>query len=250
VAALAGLLLAACAAHPPAPPVADLPRLRGFLYDEPAPPFQLRGTVQITYRGQLESGELLLRSGPGDAHVLQLRARMTGSLALELRFDDLYLLVLDYVHETYFRGFNDPETRLDQFSTDLNPEEFRMAVTGRVPRRVFEEGGGVYNGAGEAAFSVGLERYVFTLDAQGLPQRWVKLSGGQEALRVEYRGTVEVPSASGPPVRLPERVRVYVGEARPRLVLGVREYLPAAVTPLTAADLQLPADLRERFRPQ
>ncbi len=242
----AALLIAACTAAPPvAPP--DFTRLRDFLVDDGLPALEARGVVSFSYRDKSEAGELFLRTGPGADTLIQLHARVTGSLALEVRFDDLRLLVLDYVNRTYYQGDNLSETRQELFSIDLTPEEFRTVVTGRVERRRFEQGHGTLLGPHEASYEIGEERYIFTLGEDGLPLSWVKQHRHVMQVRVEYRGYLDVPSSSGPPVRLPERVRVYVQESKPRLVLGLREFaLPGNPPPLT---FTLPTEAAD-FRPE
>lgn len=122
-----------------------------------------------------------------------------------------------------------------------------MAVTGRVPRRDFEQGRGTLLGPHQAAYRNGNARYIFTLGDDGLPTAWVKQFNGEMQYRVEYRGYTELPADGGPPVRLPERVRVYVAEGKPAIVLGLRELaMPRTVPELT---FTLPLEAAD-FRPE
>lgn len=211
----------------------DFGAYRTFLIEDSPPALQAAGAVSLSYKGQTESGELFLRTAHGGT-LIQLKARVTGALAIEVRFDQRRLLVLDYVNKTYYQGDNTPETRKDLFDIDLSPEEFRMVVTGRVPREDFERGRGTLLGPHQAAYRNGNARYIFTLGDDGLPTAWVKQSNGEMQYRVEYRGYAEVPADGGPPVRLPERVRVYVTEGKPAIVLGLREFaMPRDVPELT-----------------
>ncbi len=242
----AAALLGACTVAPPIRPP-DFSPYRDFLIEDGLPALEASGVVSFTYRGVTQSGEVFLRAGPGPATVIQLHARVTGSLALEVRLDDLHLLVLDYVNRAYYQGDNLPGTRQELFGIDLTPGEFRTVVTGRVERRRFEQGRGTLMSAHVASFQIGEDRYVFTLGEDGLPLSWVKQRNHVLQVRVEYRSYVSVPAVSGQPVRMPERVRVYVDEPQPRIVLGLREFAqPAAVPPLTFA---LPPEAAD-FKPQ
>jgi hypothetical protein len=239
------LLNSGCAV---APPVAapDFGAWRDFLVDD-AGPLEARGVVSFTYRGETQSGEVFVRCGPGSATLLQLRARVTGTLALEVRWDERRLLVLDYIHQTYYQGDNTPDTREELFGLDVTPAEFRTILTGRIVRREFEAGRGTLLGVHEVAYRRGGDRYIFTLGEDGLPLSWVKQHEHTLKFRVEYRGYTQLPARREPPVRMPERLRVYVDGSAPRMVLGVREYsLPAAVPPLS---FDLPPDAAS-FQPQ
>ena len=233
-------------------PEASLAQLAGFerfLVRGPLEPYQTRGSAQFTYRGATESGELSLQAESGPQYRIQLRARVTGSLALDMRFDASDLLIVDYVHESYFLGGNAPETRKELFSLDMTPADFQMALTARVPEDVFQQGGGRLRPA-EAEFSLHGDEYRFTLDETGLPVEWTKRTDGVLVLRVEYRSFVAFRQGRGPAIRLPERIRVYAGEPQPRLVLGLREWrigADAAAPPITFIP---PQDVLDRFRPQ
>ena len=220
--AVAALASAASCTVTPAP--SDLGALRSFFVEDPLPVLEATGAVSFTYKGDTESGDLFVRTAPGGATLIQLKARVTGSLALEIRFDARQLLVIDYVHKSYYQGDNTPETRNTLFSIDLSPEEFRMVLTGRVSRRDFEQGRGTLQGPHEAVYRRGADRYLFTLGPDGLPMSWVKQHEGLMQFRVEYRTYLDVPSDGGLPVRLPERARVYVTGSKPTLVLGLRDF--------------------------
>ena len=71
--ACAVALVAGCTAAPP-PEIPGAAALRGFLIDIPLPPYEMRGAITAAIHGRTESGEVYLRSGPGDAHLFQLRA--------------------------------------------------------------------------------------------------------------------------------------------------------------------------------
>ena len=241
--ACVAVLTAACTAAPP--PFPGAAALRDFLLDVPLPPFELRGGLAATDQGRTESGELSIRSGQGTEFWLQLRARVSGSLVLEARFNPRDLLVVNYADETYFLGPNRPDTRREQFLMDLSPGEFLVLLTGRLDRRVFEAGAGRWSGPTQAAYDAGQDRYTFTLDESGLPREWSKSSGGARAFRVEYRSYKDIAVDGGAIVRMPERVRVYVEGEQPRIVLGISEFhLRASRVPL---DFDLPPSAK-RFR--
>lgn len=243
---LAVALLGGCAART-APPL-SAERVSGpqtFVVSGALEPYRVRGAAQFTYRGETQSGELLLEGLPGPAFHIQLRARLTGSLALDVRLNATDLLVVDYVHESYVLGSNTPGLREELFSLDLTPLDLQIAVTARVAADVFQAGHGTRL-PGEARFHWDGADYRFTLDAAGLPSEWVKVRDGAPVLRVEYRSTVEAQPASGPPLRLPERIRVYAGQPQPRLVLGVQEWQLAADIP--AIGFIPPPEVLARFR--
>lgn len=219
----AALVLSACTVAPAAV-APDFGAYRAFLIEDTPPALQATGAVSLSYKGQTESGELFLSTARGAAAVIQIKARITGSLVMEVRFDQRQLLVLDYVNKAYYQGDNTPETRKDLFNIDLSPEEFRMVVTGRVVRRDFERGQGMLLGPHQAAYRNGSARYIFTLGDDGLPLSWVKQEHGEARYRVEYRGYAELPARGGPPVRLPKSVRVYILEGKPAITLGLREF--------------------------
>lgn len=254
LAACAALIaLAACATRQPSPTAgvsqAYLSRFERFLVRGPFEPYRARGSAQFTYRGETESGELSLEAEPGPLYRIQIRARISGSLALDLRFDDGDLLVVDYVHESYLLGGNTPETRRDLFSIDMNPLDFQIALTARVPDELFQDSHGRLS-PHEAQFDIGGDQYRFTLDASGLPVEWTKLRGGVPAFRVEYRGYLEIPNGQGPAVRLPERIRVYGPESQPRLIIGIQEWFLGADPNAPPITFIPPQDVLERFRPQ
>jgi hypothetical protein len=245
--------VAGCATRQPAPAggvsQAHLARFEQFLVRGPFEPYRARGSAQLTYRGESESGELSLEAEPGPLYRIQIRARISGSLALDLRFDDGDLLIVDYVHESYLLGENTAETRQELFSIDMNPLDFRIALTARVPNELFQDNRGRLSPR-EAQFDLGGDEYRFTLDAHGLPVEWTKSRGGVPAFRVEYRSFIEIPNGEGPTVRLPERIRVYGPESRPRLIIGIQEWFLGAdpnATPITFIPSQ---DVLDRFHPQ
>jgi hypothetical protein len=254
LAALAGMLaLAGCAARqaapPPAPSQARLARFEPFLVREPFEPYRARGAAQFTYRGESESGELTLQVEPGPLYRIQIRARISGSLALDLRFDDGDLLIVDYVHESYLLGGNTSQTRQELFSLDMNPLDFQIALTARVPDELFQRGQGRLLPR-EARFTLAGDEYRFTLDASGLPSEWIKIERGVLAFRVEYRSYLEIPTGQGPAVRLPERIRIYGPEARPRLILGIQEWMMGTDPNAPPITFIPPQDVLDRFRPQ
>ena len=243
---LAAVLLAGCAAHKPAAiSAASASALRTFVVSGAVGAYRIRGSARLSYRGETQSGELLLDALPGPAFHIQLRAPLTGSLALDVRIDATDLLVVDYVRQTYVLASNTPEMRTELFSLDLSPLDLQIAMTGRVEEGLFQAAGGTRL-PGEARFHWDGADYRFILDAQGLPEQWVKLRDGVTLFRVEYRGYLDAQSDSGPPVRLPQRIRIYAGQPEPRVVLGVQDWqLPA---PVPAISFIPPADVLERFR--
>ncbi len=264
---LGGLAFLAAACTPQPAPIklapAQAAAFASFLSPAPLEPYQAKGAAQVSYRGNNESGELSVQGEPGPQFRILLRARVTGSLALDVRFDRTDLLIVDYVNSSYFLGGNTPAVRREVFSLDMTPLDFQMALTGRVPESLFREGGGVLgksqssdaNPAGQpepptATFSAGGAEYRFVLDASGLPTEWSKWTGGVATLRVEYRSYSEQSQTAGPPIRLPERIRIYAGEPQPRLVLGLREWRIGA-DPSTALITFIPSqDILDRFKAQ
>ncbi len=244
------MALAACSSTQHASvPAAALAGYEGFLVRGPLEPYQARGSAQFTYRGDTESGELSLQAESGPQYRIQLRARVTGSLALDVRFDSSDLLIVDYLHESYFVGANAPDIRTELFSLDMSPLDFQIALTARVPEQLFRQGDGKLRAA-DAEFSLDGDEYRFTLDASGLPVEWSKLRNGIPVLRVEYRSFLALRQGPGPAIRLPERIRIYTGEPQPRIVLGVSEWRigpDAGAPPITFIP---PQDVLERFRPQ
>ncbi len=174
----------------------------------------------------MESGEFVLVGATPVAFRFQIMARLTGSLLLEVRFDEGRMLVLDYVRNTYFLGPNSAENRQRLFALDMTPREFLMALTGRVPEAEFAQAGGEWIGPRQARMGGEAAHYRFWLDAHGLPSRWVKRRHGRELFRVEYRDYLSLSDAAGPPLRLPRKLRIYSGGEEPLLVLGVREFQP------------------------
>jgi hypothetical protein len=256
VAALAAGLLAACAAQPPrAPAPFDSVGFQGFLTPRPLVPFQATGAVLFSFRGERESGQMALQVTAEPAIRLQLLANLTGSLALEVRFDPERLLVLDYANQTYYRGVNDAQTRLRLFEVDLNPAEFLILLTGRVSRDAFAAGEGVLNrepprsaapgAAPQAWFSEGGGLLLFWLDEWGLPSRWVKMVGGEPVFRVEYREYAEVPTDGGPTLRLPRKIRLYLRDSAPLMVLGIARIEPGAGAQPAVALTALPEGARD-----
>jgi len=231
---------------PPEPPRADLADYRGLVVPAPLLPFRASGSVLFHHGDEVESGTMVLGGTAGGAYRLEVHARLTGALALELRFDERRLLFLDHASETYFLGPNGPEERRRLFSLDVTPAEFQFIVTGRVPRPWFEGGAGRLDGAGGAAFARDGARYRIDLDDHGLPRRWVKERDGATVFEVQYRSYSEVTLAEGAPLRLPRTVRVGLPGRPPLLVLGIREFLPARA-PLLPVNLAAPEG--ERWRP-
>jgi hypothetical protein len=218
---LAALALAACAPTRPAP-LRDWESYAGPLVPGPLLPIEAAGSVQFNYRGNAESGQVLVQGNRGQDFRMRVSARLLGTAALELRFSGNELLVMDFGTETYYRGANDPETRRKLFAIDMSLEDFQMLLTARIPRSRFEAGGGRAE-AGYLAFEEAGARYRFELDAQGLPIRWSRVQDGIPTYRVEYRDYQDVPAGAGV-LRFPRRARVYTDGEKPALVLGVSEY--------------------------
>lgn len=222
------LALASCAPQGPRfvqHPV-EFAAYRPFLSLAPLLPFRAAGSVRLRYGGETESGEFVLVAAHPVTFQFRLMARFTGSLVLEVRFDERRMLVLDYARSTYFLGPNSAENRKRLFALDITPREFLIALTGRVPEAEFAEAGGEWISPRQARMGGEAAHYRFWLDAHGLPSRWVKLRDGQELYRVEYRDYLSLSAAAGPPLRLPRKLRIYSGGEAPLLVLGVREFLP------------------------
>lgn len=247
----AALGLAACAPERPLAPVRVEPgAYTSFLVPAPLLPLEARGAAAFAYKGERESGEMRLTGTAGGAFRLELLARMTGGLVLELRFDRQHLLALDYVNETYTLAANTPAHRQRLFRVDLSPEEFAMLLTARVPLEAFRAGEG-YRDADSATFQAGNTRYAFTLGPDGLPTAWRKVEGGRTVLRVEYPAYMAAQgfAEGAPPVRVPQKVRVHLGEdgdAPPVLVLGLSRFVPAAAeAPEALSVTRLPSSAQD-----
>lgn len=203
----------------------------GFLVPAPLLPYRVEGAVQLSYRGDRESGDMSLQASQGYAYRLELRARLTGSLALDIRFDPGRVLLLDYVNKSYIRSANTPAVRLRLFDLDLSPDEFQILLTGRVLRSRFEAGAGSLRPDGTGAvFHDGSALHRFRLAADGLPTEWVKERDGRPVFRVEFRDWLQAPLPGSPPLRLPRKVRLYRGDlpatAPAVLAFGVRDFQP------------------------
>ena len=228
------LLLAACAAEQPrAPAVAfDVAPFRTFLVSRPLLPFAIEGAVEFRYRGESQSGRMVLQALPGPVFRLELYAPLTGGKALDVRLDPQRLLVIDYVDRVVLRAPNTPAMRLRLFDMDLSPDELLTLLTGRVGSARFAAGGGerapAAPGSDEARYRDGAAEQRFRLDAHGLPSAWVKEAAGDATFRVEFRDYLELPQAAGPPLRLPRKVRLYRDAGPARLVVGVRDFQPGA----------------------
>ena len=216
---------AACATTPPVRDAREWEASRGLLVPRPLVPFQAAGSALIDYRGERESGNIHLEGTAEQDFLLRLSAKIIGTTALELHFNERAMLVLDYSAETYFAGENSAQNRLRLFSIDMTPAEFLTTLTGRVPREAFERGGGTLIGGSTAEYRADGATYRFTLGADGLPTGWTKEAGGTTVFRVEYRAYMRAETA-GAELRVPRKIRVYVDEPRPRLVLGIREFRP------------------------
>ncbi|MCZ6646526.1 MAG: hypothetical protein O7B79_09835 [SAR324 cluster bacterium] len=226
----------------------DLPAYRSFLVPRPLLPFRATGSLRFTYAGEAQAGEFILFGSPLRAYRMQLLAPVTGALALELRFDRERMLLLDFARDSYFLGGNTRENRERWIDLDITPAEFLLMVSGRISEADFAAAGGRWISGKQAQMTVGSVTYTFWLDGHGLPARWNKMEHGQLLYRVEYREYLSVPTASGPPLRLPRKLRVYTGEGAPTMILGVREFLPGARS-LNPVAFVPPAGREWRFTP-
>lgn len=246
--AAAVLALSACApAQPPTGP-ADWRAYRSFLVPASPLPLRARGSVLLNYRGNRETGNLEVAGSEDLAFRLEISAKLLGSSALEIRFDPRQVLVLDYGKEAYFLGPNRPRTREKLLALDIAPAEFVTVLTARVPERAFEAGGGHRPAPDQAAYRQGDTYYWFRLGDDGLPREWFKYHGDAPRFRVEYRDYMEVAAPGGGTLRLPRKIRVYVSQGPPRLVLGFSEMRPWAdgLAPIRVAEKPPPG---WRFQP-
>lgn len=227
---LAGIILALVSCSAPAPQTVQTPLelapYRPFLTPALLLPFRSTGALRLQYRGEAHSGDFILMAGKAQAFQLQLLAPFTGSLVLELRFDSRRLLLLDFNNQTYFSGGNTPENRVMLLGLDMTPAEFLMALTGRLPAEVFAASGGRRITERRLRMDDGATSYEFWLDDRGLPARWEKTREGEPVYRVEYRDTLELATASGAPLLLPRKIRIYTDGQKPVLIMGVREVMP------------------------
>lgn len=245
-AAVVALLLGACTQQPPLPASFDGAPYRSFLIDRALLPFRAEGSALLTLAGERETGDLELRGTTGPLYNIRLKARLTGSLAVEVRFDNQRLMVVDYVNERYFQGDNNEDARRKLFSLDLESEDLQTLVTGRVERERFERGGGWRQGM-RTGFTQGAVRHTFVLDEWGLPLRWTKFREEGEVFQVHFREYFDLPTAPGkPPLRLPRKVRLIAPDGG-LLVLGLRAFIPettSGAVPASGANaLPSPDDL-------
>ena len=210
-----------------------------FLTPTPLVPFLSRGSMYLRLGEQKESGEFLLSGTDYRRLRVQLMARITGSLVMELQLADEKLLFLDYLKETYFTGPNTRANRMKLFQFDLSAADFLLLVTGRIPKEEFEASGGRLFSGGYAEMTIGDSQYSFTLDKNGLLKRWVKGQQAKVIYRVEYGPYLLVPTDKGQTLRVPHQVRVYTDEEKPTFVLGVRDFKPG-INELKPVDFELP----------
>jgi hypothetical protein len=189
----------------------------------PLVPIDATGSVLFDYRGEQQSGNVEVQGNRSHRFLLRVTSRVLGTAALEVRFSDHELLVVDFGSETYFLGENSAEHRIKLFSIDMTPDEFLMVLTARIPQPAFARGGGHFEQERFAAFGSAQAEYRFELDGEGLPNAWRKIEEGRTQWRVEYREYQDVSVGSGA-LRLPRKVRVYGDANAARLVLGIREF--------------------------
>ena len=263
--ALAGLtfLAASCTAPQPSGPLRRVPfrpaSFTEFLVPGPLLPFQARGAAQFTVRGKKESGELLLSASRAGSYRIELLARLTGSLALDVRFDRQWMMVVNHAAESYYLGPNTARARQALFSMDLTAEEFLTLCTARVLAHRFHAGGGVLAG-GRASYSEGNARHTFLLDARGLPREWIKEVGGVRVFRAVFRAYMEVPNPEGVSLRVPRKVRLISGAAENKadhnvaerkgpppasMVLGFRSFTPGVEMAIPPSTAELPPGAAE-----
>ena len=217
---IACFILAACAAPRVERP--DWPDYRAFVVPQPILPFEATGSARFEYRGEKQTGSVIVQGAMESRLLMRVISPVLGTTALEVRITPAELLVVDFGSESYYLGANSAEQRLKLFSIDMSPQEFMIVLTGRVPRTAFEAGGGRIEGT-FADFSAEGAYYRFALNQQGLPDSAVKEAPGGRGWRVEYREYQPVPVGAGA-LLLPRKVRVYVDDATPRLVLGIAEF--------------------------
>lgn len=228
LALFAALVLSACTTQPAPVPVAfDGAAYRTFLTPAPLLPLRLEGSIAINLQGKRESGEMHFRATHQGVSQLQMLARLTGSLAIEVRFDQHWLILLDFLNESYLRLPNTPLYRERLFLVDLSPDEFQILLTGRVPLPIFQRGKGKQD-AHSASFDMGQAQHRFQLNEQGLPAVWTKTVNGTTAFRVEYRDYLSMPltskpAANGAPFYLPRKIRLYRQGKAPLMVLGISQ---------------------------
>lgn len=240
---LVALWVQGCATAPPPGRVEmELSHFRPFVVPEPLLPFWAEGSVQFTFRERRESGRLILEGFPGPAYRIRLRARLTGGLALEARFDPNTLLVVDYLNETYYLGANTPANRRHLFLVDLTPGEFLTVFTGRIGAGPFRSGGGTLSG-GEATYLAGNAQHSFLLDGHGLPSEWIRRRSGEPELRVVFREYMTVEGA--PWLRVPRKVRLTQDGGQTALALGLQRFVPGATAGKMPPVTKLPESARE-----
>lgn len=231
------LSFAGCTAGPQ--PVLDAPaEFSGLLTPRPLRPLQAEGAAVLSLRGDRESGDMTLQVDAAGRYRVRLHVPVSGAVAVELRFDAERLLLVDYLARRTYRAQNTSANRMRLFGVDLTPEEFQMLLTGRVTRERFAAGGGEYSPP-QAAFGEAEVRYVFDLDEHGLPRTWRKEQAGAVRFRVEYLSWMDVAVNATGNLRMPRKVRLYVDDGPPVLVLGLRGMVPGADTQAAAESISL-----------
>ena len=226
---LAAILLNACTVQPPVSLPSSFPAgsFEQFVVEHPLLPFKAEGAIMVSYQGKRESGELRLTAVEGQQIGMQVHARFTGGLVLDVRFDLDRLQVLDYVGEAYYMGPNVSETRSSLFELDLTTQEFLIALTGRVPRSWLDQRRGMPLAGKRYVAEEADALHLFWLGPEGLPTRWVKQSRqGETLFRVEYLTYGNQAAPGTTPLLLPRKLRVYLADEVPRLVLGIRRFTP------------------------
>lgn len=247
LAATLAALLVGCAAAPPRPLIApfEAKGYQGFLVRAPLLPFELQGAAMLMWRGERETGDLSLEAQAGPSFRLELRAPLTGGVALDVRISPTRLLVIDYGDETYLRLANTPQTRQRLFDVNLTPNELQTLLTGRVSRARFAAGGGQLDAAARRAeFSEDGAVQRFRLDAQGLPTEWRKERNGTLLFRVEYLDYLTLAQPDGASLRLPRKVRLYTDGGPAQMVMGVRTFSPGGTNSTPWSVVDLPASAR------
>lgn len=261
--AWAGLafLVTSCTAPQPAGPLRRVPfqpaSFTGFLVPSPLLPFQARGAAQFIVRGKKESGEMLLSASSAGSYRIELLARFTGTLVLDVRFDRQRMMVVNHAAESYYLGPNTARARRELFSMDLTAEDFLILFTGRVLAERFRSGGGILTD-GRATYREGMARHTFLLDKYGLPREWIKEVEGVRVFRAVFRAYMEVSSPEGISLRVPRKVRLIGGEAREggsngengagenkgpppaSMVLGIRSFTPGVELAVPPSPAELP----------
>ena len=181
---------------------------------------------------------------PNGYQRLLVQAPITGFLALEARWNDTQLLVIDYTERQRILTANTAQARQALLQLDVPPAQWYLLFTGRISQAAFTRQQGrqkantvtLSQPASQGLPQAPTQR--ITLDDRGLPVRWVRFPPppsalpAQSMLRVEYQHYYSHAMSQQISLFLPRQVRVFVGtRQKPTMVLALRRFSPTTPHP-------------------